>query len=122
MSGFTTRRVCECCDAVHVFTYVPYSGRRIHSSPKESVTLLCRRCIEPLMEWQDKDGDTFRLSLDATVEQPPVPVPLRRKPQPPPPPPPPDEESPSVPSKPPPPPPPPAPPRIARASRHRRIR
>lgn len=57
-------RVCSACGARHLFFAFPYRGRRVHSAVHEDIKLGCRRCYEPLMEWVDKDGDTYSLVLD----------------------------------------------------------
>lgn len=61
-----TPRVCAACGARHRFFHFSYEGRRVHSAVKEEITLGCRKCMEPLMEWTDKDGDTFHLVLEDT--------------------------------------------------------
>lgn len=57
-------QVCESCGARHIFFYEPYQGSRVHSAVREDITLGCRKCKEPMMEWCDKDGDMFFLVLE----------------------------------------------------------
>lgn len=64
-------RVCESCGASHLFFYEPYQGRRLHSGVKEELHLGCRACKEPMMDWQDEDGDVWHLVL---AEDPSVPA------------------------------------------------
>jgi hypothetical protein len=62
-------RVCDACNAEHLFFVLPYQGRRLHSiaSDDDDYKFRCRACSAPFFNYAD-DGDSVVLLLRSDPE------------------------------------------------------